>query len=166
MKNAAFCAALALSMTHAPYASSADGAPTPAHQQPPTQHAFDPSTIGKHAIVFFKGGIPDEIEPRGHIVYALYERMKCTLPLAAAPSMQQAEVSFGKGLAPACWAKLASPAGDQVVIVNAWGYSESLSLINLFRATVQRDGSMKVGARATTPEQIKENLERFQHSIR
>lgn len=135
-------------------------------EQNSSMRSFDPTTAGKSAMVFAKGGRPEGFVPRGRFIYVLYDRLPCKLGIVNANQYRRAEIKYGNGLASACWAQTLKPTGDEVILISQWGSTDSASLTQFYKGTVQKDGSIAVTGQAMSFDQVRENIKRYHDSLR
>jgi hypothetical protein len=125
---------------------------------------FDPSTIGRVAYIF--AAPITEVTPRATMVAILYRDTPCGLPLSRAKDLRAAESLIGRGLVPACWGRLASPANDGVLIVSKFGDSRNESLVNYAEAKIQADGSAAVLKPAMSHDEFMKNVDAYHKALR
>jgi hypothetical protein len=103
---------------------------------------------------------------REDMIYVLYSNVPCSLPLAAATTMQAAELVQGARLSRACWVPLLSPLGDEFSIVSQYGHVESGSLLNFVEARFRGDGSVTAVGPAITQDEYRRRIQEYQRSMR
>ncbi len=119
--------------------------------------------------VFSRNGrsvAPGETVSRGDVIYALYSNVPCSLPIAAAPTMQAAEMIQGSQLSRACWAPTLSPLSDEFTIVSQYGHIENGSLLNFVGAQFRGDGTVTSTGPAITQSEYQKRIQDYHRSLR
>lgn len=103
---------------------------------------------------------------RDEMIYVLYENVPCSLPIAAAQTMDAAEMLQGSKLARACWAKILSPLSDEFTIVTQFGHVENGSLLNFVEARFRGDGTVTAVGPAISQAEYQRRIQNYQRSMR
>lgn len=85
-----------------------------------------------------------DIVPRDKLIYVLYTKEKCTLPVVHASDMRRAEIFNRAEPDVGCWGKTLSGDPNSVVIVDRNGNVTNSSTSSFALADVGRDGSANI----------------------
>ncbi|QET01120.1 hypothetical protein FOB72_03070 [Cupriavidus pauculus] len=119
--------------------------------------------------VFSRGGgnvSPGDVIRRDDMIYVLYSHVPCSLPIAAAPNMQAAELFQGRKLTRACWAPTISPLADKFTIVSQYGHVESSSLFGFVETRFRADGDAIAVGPAISQHEYRRRLDEYMRSLR
>lgn len=85
-----------------------------------------------------------DIVPREKLIYVLYTKEKCTLPVVHASDMRRADIFNRTEADVGCWGKTLSGDPNSVVIVDRYGNVTNSSTSSFALAEVARDGSANI----------------------
>ncbi|WAL80950.1 hypothetical protein OYT13_13800 [Pandoraea sp. XJJ-1] len=108
--------------------------------------AVTSATAGaKEAYVFPPGqNQVGDVVPSEKLIYVLYTKEKCGLPVVHASDMRRADISGGGRTNQGCWGKTLSGDPDSVIIVDRYGNVTPSSTGNMARATISASGEATV----------------------
>ncbi|WP_023596434.1 MULTISPECIES: hypothetical protein [Pandoraea] len=85
-----------------------------------------------------------DIVPREKLIYVLYTKEKCALPVVHASDMRRADIFNRAEADVGCWGKTLSGDPNSVVIVDRFGNVTNSSTSSFALADVARDGSANI----------------------
>ncbi|MDN7413492.1 hypothetical protein QZM42_33745 [Burkholderia vietnamiensis] len=105
------------------------------------------------------------------MIYALMLKDPCLLPIANARNLRMAAI-FNDRRHPdrpdvGCWGKTLSPTKAEVMVIGPTGaLSGTMSLTSFTRVSLDRNGDGKVLGPAMTYEQLRNNIDTYEKSLR
>lgn len=108
--------------------------------------------------------------PKNEILYALFLDRPCKLSIANQKNLRHADFynpAF-RNRKPdvGCWGMKLEPTKSEAIAISENGNVTTLSLTELSRARVAKDGDYVIQGRAMTFEQYRANVKRYQDSFR
>lgn len=85
-----------------------------------------------------------DVIAREQLIYVLYTRAKCPLPIVNAEHMRRADIFNTRTPDIGCWGRTLSPQEGSVLIVGPTGATSAANLGAMVKARIEKDGSATI----------------------